>query len=64
MAPEACQDVFYRRLAKSAALGLQAGAKNLIQTSKAVSSRIQYQERNGDGRWPHQCWDGAHPQWH
>jgi hypothetical protein len=61
VAPEACQDVFYCQPAKSATLGLQVGAKNLIQTSKAVSSRIQYRERVGDGRRSHQCRDGAHP---
>jgi hypothetical protein len=38
--PEACQDVFYRRPTKSAALGLQAGTKNPIQTSKTLSSGI------------------------
>jgi hypothetical protein len=42
VAPEACQDVFYRQPAKSAALGVQAGAKNPIQTSKTLSSGIQY----------------------
>jgi hypothetical protein len=40
VALEACQDVFYCRPTKFAALSLQAGAKNLIQTSKAVSSGI------------------------
>jgi hypothetical protein len=64
MTPEACQDVFYRRPAKSAALGLQAGAKNLIQTLKTLSSGIQYRERVGDGRRLHQRRDGAHPQRH
>jgi hypothetical protein len=33
VAPEACQDVLYCRPTESAALGLQAGAKNMIQTS-------------------------------
>jgi hypothetical protein len=61
---EACQDVFYCRPAKSTALGLQAGAKNLIQTSKADNSGIQYRERVGDGRRPLQRRDGAHPQRH
>jgi hypothetical protein len=61
VAPEACQDVLYRRPAESAALGLQAGAKNLIQTSEALGSGIQYREHVGDGRWPHQRWDGTHP---
>jgi hypothetical protein len=42
VAPEARQDVLDGRPAESAALGLQAGAKNLIQTSEAVSSGIQY----------------------
>ena len=64
MAPEACQDVFYCRPAKFAALGLQAGAKNPIQTSKTLSSGIQYRERIGDGRRLHQRWDGTHPQGH
>jgi hypothetical protein len=40
VAPEACQDVLYCRPGESAALGLQAGTKNLIQTSEAVSSGI------------------------
>jgi hypothetical protein len=61
VAPEACQDVFYCRPAKSAALGLQAGAKNLIQTSKAVSSGIQYRERVGDGRRPLRAGMGLTP---
>jgi hypothetical protein len=61
VAPEARQDVLDGRPVKFASLGLQAGAKNLIQTSKAVSSGIQYWERVGDGRWPHQCRDGTHP---
>jgi hypothetical protein len=62
VAPEACQDVLYCQPAKSAVLGLQAGAKNLIQTSEAVSSGIQYREHVGDGRRPHQRRDGTHPQ--
>jgi hypothetical protein len=64
VASEACQDILYCRLAESAALGLQAGAKNLIQMSKAVSSGIQYRERVEDGRRSHQRRDGTHPQRH
>jgi hypothetical protein len=64
VAPEACQDVLDCRPAESATLGLQAGAKNLIQTSEAVSSGIQYRERIRDGRRTHQCRDGTHPQRH
>jgi hypothetical protein len=48
VAPEARQDVLYYRPTESAALGLQAGAKDLVQ---AVGGRIQH-------------WDGAHPQRH
>jgi hypothetical protein len=64
MVPEACQDVLDGRPIESAALSLQADAKNLIQTSEAVSNGIQYRERVGDGRRLHQCQDGTHPQWH
>jgi hypothetical protein len=61
VAPEACQYVLDCRPAESVALGLQAGAKNLIQASEVVSSGIQYRERVGDGRRLHQCRDGTHP---
>jgi hypothetical protein len=64
VAPETCQDILYCRPTESASLGLQVGAKNLIQTSEAVSSGIQYRERVGDGRRPHQRQDGTHPQWY
>jgi hypothetical protein len=61
MAPETRQDVLYHRSAESAALNLQAGAKDLIQASEAVSSGIQHRERIGNGHRLLWHWDGAHP---
>jgi hypothetical protein len=50
VAPETRQDVLYYRPAESPALGLQAGAKDLVQASEAVGGEIQHRERIGDGR--------------
>jgi hypothetical protein len=64
VAPEARQDVLYYRPAESAALSLQAGAKDLIQALEAVSNGIQHRESVGDGHRLLRHWDGAHPQRH
>jgi hypothetical protein len=64
VAPEVRQDVLYYRLAESAALSLQAGAKNLIQASEAIGSGIQHWEHVRDGHRLLRHWDGAHPQRH
>jgi hypothetical protein len=48
--PKARQDVLNHRLAEPAALGLQAGAKDLVQASEAVGGGVQHWERVGDGR--------------
>jgi hypothetical protein len=64
VALEARQDVLYYRPTESAALGLQAGAKDLVQASEAVGGEIQQRERVGDGCRLLRHWDGAHPQRH
>jgi hypothetical protein len=50
VAPEARQDVLNHRPAEPAALGLQAGAKDLVQASELVGGGVQHQEHVGDGR--------------
>jgi hypothetical protein len=50
VAPEARQDVLFYRSVESAALSLQAGAKDLVQTSETVSGGIQHRERVRNGR--------------
>jgi hypothetical protein len=50
VAPEARQDVLNHRPTEPAALGLQAGAKKLVQASEAVDGEVQHRERVGDGR--------------
>jgi hypothetical protein len=49
VAPEARQDILNHRPVEPTPLGLQAGAKNLVQASEAISSGVQHQERVGDG---------------
>jgi hypothetical protein len=48
--PEARQDILDYRPAEPAALGLQVGAENLVQASKAVGGGVQHRERVRDGR--------------
>ena len=61
MAPEARQDVLDHRPGEPTALGLQAGAKNLVQASEAVGGGVQHRERVGDGCRQLQHRDGTHP---
>jgi hypothetical protein len=49
VASEARQDVLNHRLVEPAALGLQAGAKDLVQASEAVGGGVQHWERIRDG---------------
>jgi hypothetical protein len=64
VAPEACQDVLDHRPAEPAALGLQAGAKNLVQASEAIGGKVQHRERVGDRRRQLRHRDGTHPERH
>jgi hypothetical protein len=48
MAPEARQDVLDHRPTELATLCLQAGSKDLVQASKAISDGVQHRERVGD----------------
>jgi hypothetical protein len=61
MAPEARQDILDYRPVEPAALGLQAGAENLVQASEAVGGGVQHRERIGDGRRQLRHRDGTHP---
>jgi hypothetical protein len=60
VAPEACQDVLYHRLAEPTALGLQVGAKKLVQASKLIGGGVQHRERVQDRCWLLRHRDGAH----
>ena len=61
VAPEARQDVLDYRSTESAALGLQAGAQDLVQASEAVGGGVQHRERVGDGHRQLRHRDGTHP---
>jgi hypothetical protein len=61
VASEARQDILDYRPAERAALGLQAGAKNLLQASEAVGGGVQHRERVGDGRRQLRHRDVTHP---
>jgi hypothetical protein len=61
MAPEARQDILDYHPAEPAALGLQAGAKNLVQASEAVGGGVQHRECVEDRRRQLRHQDGTNP---